>query len=53
MRAHTNVQCTVGIHLIERFAHLYIVQCAAEFNKFDNNRARMLDSIYYMTLKLF
>ena len=24
-----------------------------EFNKFNNTGARMLDSIYYMTLKLF
>ena len=24
-----------------------------EFNKFNNTRARMLDSIYHMTLKLF
>ena len=24
-----------------------------EFNKFNNTRARMLDSIYHMTLRLF
>ena len=27
--------------------------CCNEFNKFNNAEARMLDSIYHMTLKLF
>ena len=35
-----------------RLAEHFIVFCK-EFNKFNNTIAQMLDSIYYMTLKLF
>ena len=28
------------------------IECHNEFNKFNNTRARMLDSIYHMTIRL-
>ena len=46
-------ECSYFIGFIKRVEEKSLNERLAEFNKFKNTGAQMLDSIYHMTLKLF
>ena len=47
---HTKPKVGVKIRLIGSLRELCLSLLRSEFNKFNNTRAQMLDSIYHMTL---
>ena len=47
---HTKTKVGVKIRLIGSFREVCLSLLSNEFNKFNNTRAQMLDSIYHMTL---